>query len=133
MELISDNIANSNSTGGADGPYRRKVAVLAPAGRSRFEALVARFRGEDTQRPGLGGSLGDGVEVVSILEDQRDPVVRYDPEHPDAGDDGYVRYPNIDLVREMVDLMSASRSYRTNVSALNASKDMVKNALQIGR
>jgi len=133
MNLIADNIANANSTGGPDGPYRRKVAVLVPAERGRFSAMMSRFRRSNTGSSIQAEPPTEGVQVAGIVEDESAPILRYDPEHPDAGEDGYVRYPDIDLVREMVDLLSANRSYQANVAALNASKEMTNTALQIGK
>lgn len=115
MDLIAGNLANINTTRTEDGgPYRRKSAVFA-------EKLDAARRG------------GSGVRVVSVRSDENEPRLVYEPEHPDASADGYVAYPNIDIVREMVDMITATRSYEANVTALNATKSMFLKALEIGR
>jgi flagellar basal-body rod protein FlgC len=74
-----------------------------------------------------------GVEVTQILEDQDPPRQVYNPAHPDAGEDGYVAMPNVDVLKEMVDMMSATRSYQANVTAIQAAKRMAQKALEIGR
>jgi len=120
MDTIANNLANANTTRtAAGGPYRRQVPVFA-----------ARERG---LRSGPGGFAGAGVRVVGIRHDPGPPRLVYDPSHPDAGPDGYVAMPNVDVVREMVDLISASRAYEANVAAFNTAKSMAMRALEIGR
>ncbi len=81
-----------------------------------------------------GGRLGDGVKVTSVYEDtSADMNMVYDPSHPDADDNGYVTYPNVNVVQEMTDLIDASRSYEANISAFNASKAMASKGLSIGQ
>lgn len=124
MDLISENLANLNTTRtAAGGPYRRHVAVTAERAPSFAEVL-----GEH-----LAGRVGEGVEVVRIAEDPAPFKLKYDPGHPDAGPDGFVRLPNVDVLTEMVDLVAASRSYEANVTAFNAAKGMALKALEIGR
>ena len=110
MDIISSNVANADTTrtqGG--GPYRRKVVV--------FE--VAK---------------NGGVRVNRIQEDLSTPSqLIYQPEHPDANADGWVEYPNVVLVNEMVDMLAATRAYEANIAALNATKSMMSSALNIGR
>lgn len=123
MDLISANLANAQTTetpGG--GPYRRRDAVLAsqPLGES-FADLLS------------GDSPAEGVRVASVVHDQRPPRRVFDPDHPHAKDDGYVELPNVNIVAEMVDMMSATRAYEANVTALNATKRMVQAALEIGQ
>ena len=125
MNLISGNLANVNTTrtrGG--GPYRRKEAIFSaePVNQSFHKILNDRQR---TQLP--------GVKVVRIYEDQNPPVMKYDPQHPHANDKGYVAMPNINLMEEMVNMISATRGYEANVTALRAAKDMAAKALEIGR
>jgi flagellar basal-body rod protein FlgC len=125
MNLISGNLANVNTTrtkGG--GPYRRKEAIFAaqPVNES-FKKILA-----DRQNRELSG-----VKVVRIYEDQNPPVMKYDPQHPDADEKGYVAMPNINVMEEMVNMISATRSYEANVTALKAAKDMAAKALEIGR
>ena len=127
MDVIANNLANVNTTrtpGG--GPYRRQVVEFAPAGQSFSDTLSASL-GDST-----GGSLG-GVQVTGIGQDNS-PLKRvYEPGHPDADAQGYVTMPNIDTVTEMVDMMSATRAYEANVTAVNAVKAMAEKALDIGK
>lgn len=114
MDVISDNIANADTTRTPEGgPYRRKVVFFVP----RFDPQ---------------GRSG-GVRVGAIGRDMAPFKLRYDPGHPDADAQGYVRMPNVDVVREMVDLITASRAYEANVTAVNAAKAMFMRALDIGR
>lgn len=120
MDLIASNLANINTTRTPEGgPYRRKVAVFA-------EKLDQAIQGSKNFR-------GKGVQVAAIAEDQSPPKLVYDPSHPDANEQGYVEMPNINIVTEMVDLITATRSYEANVTALNAAKSMALKALEIGR
>ena len=132
MDVISDNIANVNTTRGADGgPYRRKFVVFTErnpsvsAQRGRSEPRTLKSRGYVV--------AGRGVVVQGIVEDSGEPRMVYDPEHPDADENGYLAMPNVDIVREMVDMISASRAYEANVTAVNAGKYMLMRALDIGR
>jgi len=121
MEVISENIANMNTTQTANGgPYRRKVCELSEIPRDSFSSH-------------LNGALGGGVQVSAIAEDQSPFKLEYDPSNPLAGEDGYVAYPNVDVVQELTDMMSATRSYEASVTALNATKGMAVKALEIGR
>jgi len=130
MDVVSSNIANANTNRAelVDGewmPYRRKTVELSTNGASPFaKQLTAAMDNR---------SAGAGVKVSAIREDGAPFPVTYDPEHPDADAEGYVRTPNIDPIREMVDLMSATRSYEANVTAMNASKSMFMKALEIGK
>ncbi|MEQ2526478.1 flagellar basal body rod protein FlgC [Bacillaceae bacterium CLA-AA-H227] len=129
MDVISSNMANVDSTraelvNGEWVPYRRKSVVLQ-ANEGGFSSFlnVAMNKGE----------AGNGVKVSRIVEDETPFKEVYDPEHPDADENGYVQMPNVDPLREMVDLISATRSYEANVTALNASKSMLMKALEIGK
>ncbi|MGI6606283.1 MAG: flagellar basal body rod protein FlgC [Peptococcia bacterium] len=127
MDVISSNIANAQSTRTAKGgPYRRQVVLLAPQKeQNSFQNIL-----ENTLRKQAPYS---GVKVAAIVEDQA-PLKRvYDPSHPDAGEDGYVEYPNVDVMTEMVELITASRSYEANATVLNATKSMLLKTLEIGR
>ncbi|MBM7540566.1 flagellar basal body rod protein FlgC [Amphibacillus cookii] len=132
MDTISSNIANAETTRATineDGefePYRRKTVSFQEQGQS-FANQLSRVRG----RQGNAGS--NGVKVASINEDEEPFVMVYNPSHPDANDEGYVEMPNVDPLQEMVDLMSSTRSYEANVTALNANKGMLMKALEIGR
>ena len=124
MNLISGNLANVNTTRTAQGgPYRRKEAVFAarPADRS-FQQILA-----DRRQPQLSS-----VEVARVVEDRSPAIMKYDPRHPDADPKGYVAMPNIILMEEMVNMISASRSYEANVTALQTARDMALKALEIG-
>ena len=125
MNLISGNLANVNTTRTrAGGPYRRKEAIFAarPLEES-FRKILA-----DRQRKQL--SI---VEVDRVIEDSNSPVMKYDPQHPDADEKGYVAMPNINVMEEMVNMISATRGYEANVTALKAAKDMAATALTIGK
>lgn len=131
MDVISSNIANAKTTRArmVDGewiPYQRKIVGLAPKGAKPFDSFLQKSIG-------AGNHQTEGV-MVSRLDVDRTPFkLMYDPNHPDADQDGYVRLPNVDLLKEMVDMLSASRSYEANVTAFNASKSMHVKALEIGK
>jgi flagellar basal-body rod protein FlgC len=125
MNLISGNLANMNTTRTLrGGPYRRKEPVFAAHSPNMpFKDILASQNMEHLPE----------VKVVRIVEDQRTPVLKYDPTHPDADENGYVGMPNINLMEEMVNLISATRSYDANVAAVKAAKKMASKALEIGR
>ena len=123
LDTIANNLANANTTRSTDGgPYRRQVPVFAARQSSRVRA-----------RRGAAGFTGMGVRVVGIVNDMQPARLVYDPQHPDADEDGYVHMPNVDVVREMVDLISASRAYEANITTFNTAKTMALRALDIGR
>lgn len=125
MDVISNNIANVNTTRTAEGgPYKKQMPVFAER-RPKFTLPVIS---EDHRN-----TVGDGVQVVNIKKDTTPPRLVYNPEHPDANADGYVAMPNINLVSEMVDMIEATRAYEANVTALNSTKSMAMKALEIGR
>lgn len=129
MDVISSNIANAETTrasvsNGEAVPYKRKMVVLEPNKTSFGTMLQNQMRGSGS---------GDGVRVTEIREDQSPLKPVYDPSHPDANAEGYVFMPNVDIAKEMVDMISASRSYEANVTALNSTKAMISKALEIGR
>ena len=129
LDVISNNIANVNTTRGADGkPYRRQEVIFAArnSGNS-FQSLLSSANGG-------AQSAGAGVQVAQIRPDTG-PLKRvYDPSNPDADKQtGYVDMPNIEPVIEMVDMISASRAYEAGVTAINAAKQMEARALEIGR
>ena len=127
MEIVAQNLANAQTTRTEDGgPYRRKLVVLSEITGSANFAGTLRTAMNENASPG-------GVEVSAILEDADDFKVEYDPSHPDADADGYVRLPNVNTVEEMVDIMAASRLYEANITAFNAMKDMAAKALEIGK
>jgi flagellar basal-body rod protein FlgC len=125
MNLISSNLANINTTRTPQGgPYRRKEAVFEaiPADRSFKNALAMARTGQIAE-----------VKVAGIVEDPVPFKQKYDPDHPDANGQGYVTVPNINLMEEMVNMISATRSYEANVTAIKAAKSMALKALEIGR
>jgi len=125
MNLISANLANVNTTRTADGgPYRRKEAVFAA------QPVEADFRRH--LRSHLAERLPE-VQVLAIVDDPNPPLVKYDPSHPDADSNGYVSMPNLNVMEEMVNMISATRSYEANLTAIKAAKDMAGRALEIGR
>ena len=127
MNVTAENLANAQTTRGANGqPYRRKEVVLQEAPGS-FGATLSRAMG------GGPATSGGGVRVAGVVEDST-PLKRvYDPGHPDADAQGYVSMPNVDTVTEMVDLISASRAYEANVTAMNAAKQMFARTLELLR
>lgn len=133
MDVISSNMANIDTTRGrmVDGewqPYRRKTVTLEPKG-TQFSSMLQMAMGKSPVT-----SSGNGVGVVRISEDMETPFKSvFDPEHPDANEEGYVQMPNVDPLREMVNLMSATRSYEANVTVFNANKSMLMKALEIGK
>lgn len=123
MDVISENIANIDTTRTADGnPYTRKYVVLEERNPT-FANVLAKSREE--------GTYG-GVRVAEIGNDSSDYKMEYDPTNPDADANGYVRFPNVDLNQEMVDMMSAYRSYEANVTAFGAYKDMAAKTFELG-
>jgi flagellar basal-body rod protein FlgC len=132
MDLISSNIANATTTRASyvDGewqPYRRKLAEMIPRSKNQFDNFLEMAMNQGTS------SGTDGVRVTRIVEDTSPFKQVYDPSHPDANDQGYVLFPNVDLAKEMVDLMTATRAYEANVTAFNSSKNMAMKALEIGK
>ncbi|HET8949114.1 MAG TPA: flagellar basal body rod protein FlgC [Solirubrobacteraceae bacterium] len=130
MDVTAENLANAQTTRGADGqPYRRKEVVLAEVQNGGFGSQLAKAIGAGS---GAGAQPG-GVEVAGITQDQTPGKLVYDPGHPDADAKGYVRMPNVDTVAEMVDLISASRAYEANVTAMNSAKQMFSKTLDLLR
>ena len=128
MDVTAENLANAQSTRTANGgPYRRKEVVLESTGDGGFAGALASARG------GSGSGPDGGVRVSGIVEDQTPNRLVYDPGHPDANAQGYVSMPNVNPVTEMVDLISASRSYEANVTAMQTSKQMFTKTLDILR
>jgi flagellar basal-body rod protein FlgC len=125
MDVVAENLANAQTTRGADGnPYRRKEVVLQERAGS-FGASLSAAMGDNAS--------SKGVEVAGVVEDQT-PLKRiYDPGHPDADAEGYVSMPNVDTVTEMVDLIGAQRAYEANVTAMQAAKQMFARTLELLR
>jgi flagellar basal-body rod protein FlgC len=132
MDVVAENLANAQTTRGPDGgPYRRKEVVLATAQGDGFRTALASAAGSvpgtrSSQQPG-------GVQVAGIVEDDAAARRVYDPGHPDADQQGYVSLPNVNPVTEMVDLISASRAYEANVTAMQTAKHMFTKTLELLR
>jgi flagellar basal-body rod protein FlgC len=131
MDVTAENLANAQSTQGADGqPYRRKEVVLQSTGATGgFQAALAGAMGPAAAT----GQTPGGVQVAGIVADETPGRRVYDPGHPDADGQGYVTLPNVDSVTEMVDLISASRSYEANVTAMQTAKQMFTKTLELLR
>jgi flagellar basal-body rod protein FlgC len=125
MDVTAENLANAETTRGADGqPYRRKQVVLQEVPTTSFGAALTSAMGSGT-RPG-------GVEVAGITQDTATPLKRvYDPSHPDADKDGYVSMPNVEPVEEMTNLITAQRAYEANVTAMQSAKTMFSRTLDL--
>jgi flagellar basal-body rod protein FlgC len=118
LDVIANNIANANTTRTLQGgPYQREQVIFS----ARLEASS------------IGQPQPAGVDVPSISTDPTPPRSVYDPGHPDADAKGYVQMPNVNIVQEMVDMVSATRAYEANVTAMNAAKTMAVKALELGR
>lgn len=124
-DIISQNIANVNTTRDENGqPYKRRTVVFEEKPSNSFNDYLSV----------ASSSIGNGVKVSAIVEDNTTPMTMvYDPSHPDADEDGYVYYPNVNTVTEMTNMIDASRAYEANITAFNATKAMTTQALQIGK
>ncbi len=127
MDVVANNVANLNSTRGVDGePYRRQsVTFREQAGGSSFSDMLGLARG--------GTDAPAGVQVASIHSDTAAPRKVHNPAHPDADENGDIFLPNIDMVTEMTDLVSANRAYQASVTVLNATKALAQSAISLGR
>jgi len=126
MDVISNNIANVNTTRTVEGgPYMRQRVVFEPRGEKLNFLFPAVF--DKSKR----ASQMQGVKITQIINDPTPPRLVFDPGHPDANKDGYVAMPNVNIVKEMVDMISATRAYEANVTAINSAKTMAAKALDI--
>jgi len=145
-EVVAANMANAETTRTASGgPYRRQQVVFAAnEGGAQAQSGFAESLDQATgirsglvSLPGAGATglrePAGGVHIAQVVEDPSAPLRRYDPGHPDAGPDGYVAYPDINPLTEMVDLMGATRAYGLNGSAVQAEKGMIASALEIAK
>lgn len=141
-EVVASNMANAETTRTPNGtPYQRQHVVFAQAGSTFADAMqtqgvglgmhFASWSGVDNSGVSGAATASGGVEVSGIVADQSAPLTRYEPGHPDADENGFVSYPNINPLTEMVDLMGATRAYGANASALTAEKNMVSASLDI--
>ncbi len=133
MDVVSSNIANAESTRGTfvNGkwePYRRKLVMMEPREKSFNQILQGEMQKQTQSKTQL-----QGVRVTGIVGDRTPFKTVYDPTNPDANVDGYVRMPNVDVSKEMIDLLAASRAYEANVTAFNTGKSMMLKALEVGR
>lgn len=125
MDTISENIANVNTTRGENGqPYRRKTVVFEEKSYPTFSESLSMANKH---------SIGKGVKVSQIVEDDSEGRLVYDPSHPDANEDGYVTLPNVNTVTEMTNMIDATRAFEANVTVLNSTKGMALKALDIGQ
>lgn len=126
MNIIAANLANAQTTRTPEGgPYRRRQVIFGalPAPRTFAEELRQQAQMDEVLH----------AKVLGVAVDKRPPILKFDPSHPDANEEGYVAMPNISTIEEMVNLMLATRSYEANVAAFNATKNMALKALEIGR
>ncbi len=129
MDIISQNVANASTTRTADGtPYRRQIVSFEEKpGQTSFSHVLGKAAYSH-------GYSGNGVKVSGVFEDHKTEMnMVYDPSHPDADEDGYVAYPNVNIITEMTNMIDASRAYEANSTAFSASKSMALNGLQIGQ
>lgn len=125
IDIIAKNMANANSTRSTGGmPYRRQMAIFEENKTTPFSEHLSKYSNKFD---------GKGVKISKIVEDDSPFKLKYEPGHPDADENGYVQMPNVDTIKEMVDLISAQRSYDANITAMNSSKSMLMKALEIGR
>jgi flagellar basal-body rod protein FlgC len=126
-EVVAANLANANTTHTtAGGPYRRKEVVFASSRMYPFQLALNQLNSPPAHST-------PAVRILRVINDPSAPQMRYEPGHPDANAQGYVAYPNINPIQEMVDLMDATRAYQLNASAVNAAKQMLQQALDILR
>ena len=123
-EVVASNMANAQTTRTpAGGPYRRQLVVFQARRVPRFSLALA----------GLERESSSAVRVAAVVSDQRPPVMRFEPGHPDANAEGYVAYPQVDPIEEMTDLLGAVRAYELNASAVQATKNMIAQSLDLLR
>ncbi|KNF08808.1 flagellar basal-body rod protein FlgC [Gottschalkia purinilytica] len=126
MDVISKNIANANTTRTSSGkPYRRQMPLFKEREGESFSSYLSKESDKLFNK--------NGVKVSGIIEDKTPFKKVYDPGHPDADQNGYVEMPNVDIVTEMVDMITATRAYEANMTAINSAKSMAMKALEIGR
>lgn len=128
MDVISNNIANVNTTRTPEGTaFRRKYVVFEPRTENTSETSFSSVFADEMEKP------GSGVRAVSIENDDSPFSLKYDPGNPDANADGYVQMPNVNIVAEMTDMITASRAYEANVTAVSSAKSMAMKTLDIGK
>ena len=123
MQAISTNLANIHTTKGPDGrPFQRQVPIF------RADSLDGSFQADLDEQQRLYG-----VRVEKVVNAQREPILVYNPDHPDANEEGFVAMPNINIVEETTDMLNAARSYEANLAVLTTAKSMVRSALDLGK
>lgn len=127
MDVIGENIANATTTATDENgdPYRRKYVL--------FQTRHQPYLFSDYLQTSMERVGGAGVRVVAVKEDEAPFKMVYDPEHPDANEEGYLQYPNVDMEKEMVDMIAATRSYEANITVMNNFKNIAMKAMEIGR
>jgi flagellar basal-body rod protein FlgC len=140
LNAISSNIANAETTKTSEGgPYKKQYLSVSATSSGKFNNVLEKTKldvlttdkNHMVDDPEFFEESNIKIPTAEIKEDQSEPKMEYDPSHPDADENGYVKKPNINLVTEMVDMISASRAYESNVVAINAAKGMFKDALEI--
>ncbi|MCI9080752.1 MAG: flagellar basal body rod protein FlgC [Lachnospiraceae bacterium] len=126
MDVISENVANVTTTRTEDGtPYTRKIVTFREKQVTPFSQILSNTR---------EAYLGNGVKVSQVSEDtESDYIMKYDPAHPDADENGYVSYPNVNIITEMTNMIDASRSYEANITAFETSKAIALKGLELGK
>jgi flagellar basal-body rod protein FlgC len=133
-EVVAANMANAETTRTeSGGPYRRQMVIFAANQGDAGFADSLTDASKTAGSIGPAGGVAPGVHIAQVVQDPAPPLKRYDPGHPDAGPDGYVDYPDINPLTEMVDLMGATRAYGLNGSAVQAEKSMITSALEIAK
>ncbi|KAA3648407.1 MAG: flagellar basal body rod protein FlgC [Chloroflexi bacterium] len=133
LDVIANNVANAETTRTEEGgPYRRKDVVFTPQGQDQFLPGLVKARRTENASPNALLDVG-GVRVSEVITDDEELPKVYDPSHPDADEEGFVTYPNVNIVVEMTNMLSATRSYEANLSIIEAAKSMALRALDIGR
>jgi flagellar basal-body rod protein FlgC len=140
-EVVAANMANADTTRGVDGkPYQRQHVVFSAAGAPATDFRTSLMSQANFSIPSIGSMSGSmtadtatpgGVQIAGVVSDNADPQQRYEPSNPDADTNGFVSYPDINPLTEMVDLMGASRAYGANASAIQAEKNMLSASLEI--
>ena len=134
MDIVAENIASSNTTRTSSGePYRRKYVVFQERVDKVQDKAFTSYFNHARITPGWTRTAPGGVRVLEIGTDMSEFKYDYNPSHPDADENGYVRMPNVEVVQEMVDMMSAYRAYEANITALNTFKDMAVKTLELGK
>lgn len=127
MDIITQNLTNIDTTRTANGgPYKRKTVIFKEIEpNNKFSGFLSKAMGND--------DISRGVKVAEIVEDNSQGPMEYNPNHPDADENGYVKKPNVNVVEEMVNMISSNRAYEANITAINTTKSMIAKTLEIGR